>query len=289
MVRFVYLISFLASAVLSRTNKKNDVSKSIAETVNEFLKDLTPENIIEKMELHYKVLGLMDSDGEWVHRYFKSGSKGDYFLPRKILTSQDLVLLVNKMAENAEKNPYVRNALEVLQQGSYQKLERKLKEEGETVVINVVTLAMVLDKLTTVMKEDWIFLKVCNKIWSDNIPKILSATKDYPFEVAKALTIEESIRRKIQVLETKDVPPSYAINTLSFNIMEAVIQDESLGNLDNAETGIILAKYVHTPEKDNRTGSGPCQIAESQQGTECAQPLTLQWANLYSTWNLGEN
>ena len=56
----------------------------------------------------------------------------------------------------------------------------------------------------------------------------------------------------------EDVPPFYAINSLSLNIMEAVIQDKRLGNLNKAETGKILAKYVHTPEKDNRTGSGPC-------------------------------
>ena len=76
------------------------------------------------------------------------------------------------------------------------------------------------------------------------------------------------------------------INSLTTNIMEAVLEDEQLENFDNAETGLILAKYVHTPEYDNRTGSEPCQLSSNNQFLECAQPLPLHWADLYSTWNL---
>jgi len=229
----------------------------------------------------------MDSDGEWVHNYFKSGAKRQYFLPRNNITSQDLILLVNNMAENANKNPYIRNALEILKDGNYQKLERKLKEEGKTVIVDTITLAVVLEKLTSAMKENWRFSRVCYSIWLeyDNIGKLL-ATSDNLFYIAKALTIEETARRGIQILDTKVLPPSSFINTLILNIMEAVKQDEMLGNLGNAKTGKTLAQYVHTPEKDNRTGSGPCQLSENQQGIECAPPLTLQWVDLYSTWNL---
>ena len=108
-------------------NLTMDITKTITKTVNKFLKEVTRENIVEKMELHYKVLGLMDSDGKWVHKYFKTGSNGEYFLPRNNITSQDLIILVNKMAENAEKNAYIMNFCELLQKGNYRKLERKLK------------------------------------------------------------------------------------------------------------------------------------------------------------------
>ena len=57
-------------------------------------------------------------------------------------------------------------------------------------------------------------------------------------------------------------------NTLAVNIMEAVLEDERLENINNAETGAVLARYVHTEEHNNRTGS------------------ELQRANLYSAWNL---
>ena len=68
--------------------------------------------------------------------------------------------------------------------------------------------------------------------------------------------------------------------------MEAVQEDEGHGLVDNAETGEILAKYVQTTEHDNRTDSGPCQFSSNFQFVECAQPLPLKWADLYSTWNL---
>ena len=68
--------------------------------------------------------------------------------------------------------------------------------------------------------------------------------------------------------------------------MEAVLEDERLEHLDNAEAGLILAKYVHTREQDNRTGSGPCQFSSNIQFLECAQPLSLNWADLYGSWNL---
>ena len=68
--------------------------------------------------------------------------------------------------------------------------------------------------------------------------------------------------------------------------MEAVLEDERRGLVDNAEAGEVLAKYVHTAEHDNRTGSGPCQFTSSGQFMECPQPLPLKWADLYSTWNL---
>ena len=68
--------------------------------------------------------------------------------------------------------------------------------------------------------------------------------------------------------------------------MEAVLEDERLENFDNAETGKLLAKYVHTKTHDNRTGSGPCQLSDNLQYFNCPQPLPQQWADLYSTWNL---
>ena len=68
--------------------------------------------------------------------------------------------------------------------------------------------------------------------------------------------------------------------------MEAILEDERQENFDNAEAGLILAKYVHTTKHDNRTGSGPCQLSSNNNFLECAQPLPVHWDDLYSTWNL---
>ena len=64
MIGYLYFVSLLVFPVCIEASQKMDSIKSIAETVNGFLMELTPENIIEKIELHYKVLGLMDSGGE---------------------------------------------------------------------------------------------------------------------------------------------------------------------------------------------------------------------------------
>jgi len=198
--------------------------------------------------------------------------------------------LVDEMAENASKNPYIVRALETFQNGNYSKLQRKLLEEGEVVIPNVVTLAFVLEKMTATMKQNWRFVKVCKEIWKeyDSLPKIMSFTLSQGniFSLAKALSIEQVMKRRLQTLETQNLREEYLINSLVVNIMEAVKEDERLENFENAETGVTLAKYPHSKEYDPRTGSGPCKMSSSLQSLDCPQPLPLHWADLYSTWNL---
>ena len=97
----------------------------------------------------------------------------DNFL-RDNVTNQTLVQLVNQMAENAAKNPYIVRALETLKYRNFPALQTKLRQEGKEVIPTVVTLAFVLEKITSAMKHNWRFLKLCNKIWSryDNLLKI---------------------------------------------------------------------------------------------------------------------
>ena len=88
------------------------------------------------------------------------------------------MVLVNKMAENAGNNPYIVTALESFQDQNFPNLAAKLQEEGNVVIPNVVTLAFVLETLTSTMKDNWRFLRVFQEILSehDNIPKIIQHT-----------------------------------------------------------------------------------------------------------------
>ena len=104
--------------------------------------------------------------------------------------------------------------------------------------------------------------------------------------LVKFPSIEQLTKRFLQAIETGNVRPEHGINSLAINIMEAVLEDERMENFDNAETGKVLAKYVHTKTHDNRTGSGPCQLSDNLQYFNCPQPLPELWADLYSTWNL---
>ena len=100
-----------------------------------------------------------------------------YFL-RDNVTNQTLVQLVNQMAENAIKNPYIVGALKTIETRNFPTLQAKLRQEGKAVIPIVITLAFVLEKITTAMKHNWRFLKLCNKIWSkyDNLLKIVVFT-----------------------------------------------------------------------------------------------------------------
>lgn len=109
------------------------------------------------------------------------------------------------MADNASKNLYIVKALETIQQkANLSNFQSKLKEEGAVVIPNVVTLAFVLERMTSTMKENWRFLKVCNEIWSeyDNPPKALYATQGDFFYLAKWLSIEQVMKRHLQMFET---------------------------------------------------------------------------------------
>ena len=77
MSKFFYLLTLtvhLSSCTL--------VTDEIADTVNEYVKDLSPAQITEKIEYHYKLLGLMNSTGEWVHFYFNTYPNGFSLFPR---------------------------------------------------------------------------------------------------------------------------------------------------------------------------------------------------------------
>ena len=77
MSKFFYLLTLtvhLSSCTL--------VTDEIADTVNEYVKDLSPAQITEKIEYHYKLLGLMNSTGEWVHYYFYTYPNGINLFPR---------------------------------------------------------------------------------------------------------------------------------------------------------------------------------------------------------------
>ena len=70
-----------------------NITEDIARIVRGYVEDLTPGEIIEKIELHYQLLGLMDDNGDWVHDYFKAfpNPAGLYLFPTSV-TSLELTV-----------------------------------------------------------------------------------------------------------------------------------------------------------------------------------------------------
>ena len=165
----------------------------------------------------------MDSKGRWVHSSFYRNKIFLKLLPRTI-TSQDLMNLVTNMAENASKNPYLKRALEFLHDGNYPKLQRQLMQKARYVIPEVVTLAFVLEKMTSTMKDDWRFVKTCNEIWKeyDNFGKIfkISFKTGDIFNFLKALSVRKMWKGRLDALETLHLPEvnnSYAHLYLAFS------------------------------------------------------------------------
>ena len=58
------------------------VTDNIVRAVTDQISDLSTSEITEKIELHYKLLGLIDNKGRWVHKYFNKYSNGCPSFPR---------------------------------------------------------------------------------------------------------------------------------------------------------------------------------------------------------------
>ena len=76
MLRLIYL-AVVINCITSLT-----VTNDIAEIVNEYIEDLTLAQISKTIEFHYKILGLINSNGEWVHSYFNTYPCGINLFPR---------------------------------------------------------------------------------------------------------------------------------------------------------------------------------------------------------------
>ena len=106
------------------------------------------------------------------------------------VTSQHLISLVNSMSENAAENPYIVRGLETIKRDlDHQSFYANLQKEAPIVIPDVVTLAFVLETLTSSMVNNWKFLRVCYEIWSDllrphKVPKLAKlALKVYYYNV----------------------------------------------------------------------------------------------------------
>ena len=68
--------------------------------------------------------------------------------------------------------------------------------------------------------------------------------------------------------------------------MEAVSYDITHGNWNNAKVGKILAKVIGNRKSSDCNGSGPSKLSADGQAIEYAPAYPMQWADLYTTWNL---
>ena len=191
------------------------------------------------------------------------------------------------MADNALKNPYIVAFINQLKPTDYPKIKYHIEREGQRVVPDVITLALVLENLTKLWLNDWKLFYACHNFLKkeNNFKKITSNYDKESFDFAKILSVQEAVDRRLEMIKSGNVDPIYPDNSLIVNILEAVGEDNRIGNHDNALAGTTLAKYPCGSEKfDPQTGAGPTMLSSNGQSVTCRPPLPLDWANLYSAW-----
>ena len=217
------------------------------------------------MIIHYTDMGLINSNGRWTHP--KVASIGQTLLPKDV-TKYDLMGLVEEMASNANKNPYLNQMLESLQ-GDYKELDRKITTQGHLVFPDLATLALVFETMTREMAKDWKFHEACQNIWKKkkSLKKIVLQflPQGEIFKIAKILSVREVIDRTFTILRRQSSPINFWRNELVLNILEAQQEDARNRNLKNAQVGSILAKY-------------PC--GDRSNGKFNARYVILYWVNI---------
>ena len=78
------------------------------------------------------------------------------------------------MAENAIKNKYLHDFLLQSEISYFTKILSKVEMEGGAIFPDVIAYAMVLEKLTLAMRNDWEILEACNQIWKGKLATIQS-------------------------------------------------------------------------------------------------------------------
>ena len=188
-------------------------------------------------------MGLIDSNGRWAHP--KVASIGQTLLPKDV-TKYDLMGLVEEMASNVNKNPYLHQMLESLQ-GDYKELDRKITTQGHLVFPDLATLALVFETMTREMAKDWKFHEACQNVWKKkkSLKKIFLQflPQREIFKIAKILSVREIIDRTFTILRRQSSPINFWRHELVLNILEAQQEDARNRNLKNAQVGSILAKY----------------------------------------------
>ena len=258
----------------------------IAAAIKATLANLTEEDIAGQMERHLHLLGLRThtQPPSWAH--WRLALLAPTLLPGNI-SRQHLAEMVDVMAVNAARNPYLHSFLTRAGGPDTAQLLQKVELEGGRVLPDVVTYAAVLDRLNGVMIRDWTIMEVCQQIWGSRFT-FLSLTKGAnSFFVQKTFAIESAFNDFSRFLKTKKMEVDYAL-PVQLNIAIAMAEDTRLLNMDNALAGdplLHLGGHHGAQTQCGKTDSF-AQISADGQKVEMRPALPLQWADLYTTWNM---
>ena len=65
------LKSIIILCIILANGNTDEITDSIAEVINRYVKDLSNNDIRQNILHHYRLLGLIDANGQWVHHDLK--------------------------------------------------------------------------------------------------------------------------------------------------------------------------------------------------------------------------
>lgn len=255
----------------------------LARVIQAALVHASTRDFCERMVNQYRLVRLLDHDGQWATPELQAASTRLLPTPSE-LTRSAINRFVDEIGELIDQNPYLSDALSsVADTSAASALAAKVQTEGDWILPQVIAYGMVLDRLTAAMAEDWRLLQSVTEHW-DEVRRREGVVRQLireaqPFELAKLYSVLGPIRSIIEFHEQGRVDPGFLDPMLSVNINEAVAADVARAHFANAEAGLVLAE--HGPGHQGR-GAGFTANREIR----VWMPAPERWADLYQTWNL---
>lgn len=265
----------------------SDPSRSaIAEVGNflkSYLKDFDPTAFKGMMLSHLNTLNLLDQNGEIVIPSLKA--KQDSIIPPD-LKKEDCEKFIDEIVSANKSNEYLEAFLSQATKGHFSKLEGKIKNEGSKVIPETIAYAIVLEGITSAMKDDYKIIEDLSRYWV-NKRKPIRLTKHFNwFEIAKIFSVEIPMRQITKFHRKGKIHKNFLRYLLPLNIMEAFMSDRFKGFRGNAKAGWTLA--VNNPKRKlNGDGTdGVSYWSQDKKSINFNLPKSKKWDDLYQTWNM---
>jgi hypothetical protein len=236
------------------------------------------------MRQHYQRFRLIRSDDNTWEPAFKH-LESELLPP---LSASNFHAFLGYIGEYVRQNPYLLKAINSMGHHDFIQIQEKIRREGAQTLPDIISYAMVLEKLTSTFMCDITLLDSLDVILERSKKDISVYKYCSLFELFKYYTLRHISGTK-NAIKTGNPSANFIRYGLPLNILEAVCSDFCKGNFQNAYTGWCLMRNPPGGKLNRATGSGPAYVDRTNQDhpiLHVRPPLPKQWADLYTTWNL---
>jgi hypothetical protein len=257
--------------------------RKIAALLKNSVKDKDPEEIKAMMRGFYLQMRLIDDKGVWQGE--ELGKAGDYLLAHDLSQTQ-INAFIDEAAAAAEANPYLVTFMERASSEEFEKLSSAMAREGDKIFPELVAYALMLERVTVSMRNNWLILKECYGLFKAATKAAKIREEMGWFDVAKLVSVEYPVMRTIEYNTKGAVSPDFLKTMLPLNISEAVVADIQKGNHKNAHVGAVLTVNRPGSGCNDENGHCPARWSHDKKAILVSMPSPQKWADLYQVWNL---